>query len=67
MIKGFGCFYWFLKTNDHTDKMITEFNNILTGKDDDDPFDVNIKQIDLQKLKGNLINFFDNNFTATMN
>lgn len=57
---NFGCFYWFVKITKDTDKMITEFNKILSERAGDDPDAMSIEQIDLQKLKGNLKDFFEN-------
>lgn len=63
---NFGCFYWFVKITKHTDKMITEFNKILSEKAGDDPNSMVIKQIDLQKLKGDLKGFFEKEFHETI-
>lgn len=56
---NFECSYWFVKINQHTDKMIAEFNTILADQDE-------IREIDLSKLDVSLPEHFENLFNEML-
>lgn len=63
---NFECFYWFVKINQHTDKMIAEFNKILAGQDKIREIDLSKLNVSLSELSLSLSEHFENLFNEML-